>query len=142
MEVEVIVTALTTGLAAGISGTVTGALNDSYLALRRAILGLFTRQSGSGAADQVERLFDYDQYLKEPEKVRQQLTELLGSAHAGQDAAVVAAVERFQEKLESSPGLGQINIRGEKFIGTQFGVGHTMNLTYGTVPPSESSAEA
>ena len=80
-----ILSALGTGVAAGLTNTASAAIGDAYEGLRDTI-----RRRLGPAADAV-----VEAYAADPEGAKQQLAQVLASANAGQDAQVIEAAQRL-----------------------------------------------
>ncbi|MGI5240694.1 hypothetical protein [Dactylosporangium sp. CA-139066] len=154
-EVELILTALMTGAAAGGTAGVTtaaqSAVLDAYTGLRDLLRRVLTRQGSSGEVlDAVEAA---------PGTWQTSLGEALTSAHADQDAQVLAAARTLLAAADpTSTAAGKNTVSISDSTGIQVGdhtthigtlngpnIGEThapMHLSYGQVadPPSRPGA--
>jgi opacity protein-like surface antigen len=123
--ISLILAALLTGVAAGVSTSATNAVHDAYLGLREA---LKRRLAGKPAAlDAVEH------YVEDPEAWRGNLEVQLGRAGADKDQAILdAAFSLMQLADPAGAGAGKYSVSLIGASGVQVGDGNTQTNYFGS----------
>jgi hypothetical protein len=125
--VTLIVTALATGAAQGITGTTSSAIKDAYAGLKALV-----RKRLAGRPDAEVVLARHEQA---PDTWRAPLMEELGQAGAGSDPDLVAAAQALLQLLDQAgtrAGKYTIDARGAQ--GVMAGDGNVQINTFGARP--------
>lgn len=123
--VELVVTALTAGAAAGIKDTASGAVKDAYAALLKV---LRKRLGRDGRRDQASVV---DEHAADPVGRREDLMAALVTAGVGEDEDVVAAAEELLAWVDpAGTQAGKYTVEVRDSQGVQVGDGNTMNLRF------------
>lgn len=114
--VELVVTALMAGAAAGVKDTATTAVKDSYASLQNAVRRLLIRGSEADVA-----------LLETPVEHRPELVTALTAAGAADDHDVLIAAQTLLAQLGQA---GKYDIQINDSQGIQVGDGNTMHLRF------------
>jgi hypothetical protein len=121
--VELVVTALTAGAAAGLKDNATSAMKDAYATLLNVVRRRLAAQSSTGAAI-------VDEHATDPDSWREALMAALTVTEAAYDQDVLAAARDLLTCIDAEGvrvGKYTVAIRDGK--GVQIGDGNTMNIT-------------
>jgi hypothetical protein len=125
--VDVVLTALTAGAAAGLKDTATSAVKDSYTALRTLTSKILKtgRASGTETGTTVEHL------VAEPAEHRQALIEILSAAGPAEVAELAEAAKAVLNALGSgNPIVGKFTVYADNAKGIVVGDHTTANFTF------------
>ncbi|WP_460402985.1 RIP homotypic interaction motif-containing protein [Actinophytocola sediminis] len=116
-ELELVVTALTAGAAAGLTATASGAIQDAYAGLRAAV----RKRLAAHGEDAAEVLDAEDQAT---------LGEALAASGADRDEDVLAAARALMAQLEAAGGPTVIVADVREAKGVQLGDHNTQTNTF------------
>jgi hypothetical protein len=122
--VELVVTALTAGAAAGMKENATSAVKDAYAALVDVVRRRLHHQAQADAAI-------VDEHAVDPNGHRDALVAALTAADAADDQDLLAAAQDLMARIDpkgAQAGKYTIDARGAK--GIQIGDDNTMNITF------------
>ncbi|XVS61885.1 hypothetical protein ACQPYE_26840 [Actinosynnema sp. CA-299493] len=126
-SVELLVTALTAGAAAGLTDTASAAVKDAYLGLKAGVLRVL-RRDGSVAGEVVRAVEDD---AVEPGERAGELAAALRGVGADTDPELVAAARRLLELTDpSGAGDGKYRVVVHGGQGVQVGDGTTQHNTF------------
>jgi hypothetical protein len=122
-EIELILTALMAGAAAGTTAAAQSAVMDAYTSLRNLLRGALTRR---GRSDEV-----LDAVEAEPGTWQTELGEALTDAHADQDQQVLVAARTLLNLADPIwPQAGKYHVDSRAAKGVQVGDNNTQHNTF------------
>ncbi|MEU7788001.1 hypothetical protein [Amycolatopsis sp. NPDC049159] len=123
--VELVVTALTAGAAAGMKDTATAAVKDAYAGLQNGIRRLLARDDSPGEASLLEA------YAANPDEHRDELVAALTSADTASDPEVLSAARALLAELGARDERpAKFTVRVTDSQGVQVGDGNTMHVKF------------
>ncbi|WIX90320.1 hypothetical protein [Amycolatopsis sp. DG1A-15b] len=125
--VDVVLTALTAGAAAGLKDTATSAVKDSYTALRTRTLKVLK----TGRANGAETGTTVEQLVADPAEHRQDLIEILAAAKPAEVAELAEAAQTVLSALDSGNSTaGKFTVYADNAKGIVVGDHTVANFTF------------
>jgi hypothetical protein len=123
--IDVVVSALAAGAAAGAKDTASTAVKDAYAGLRAAI----GRRFGQARADELATLAQ--EHADDPQTGSERLRAMLTAADEAPDEDLLAAAQDLLAQLGSAPSrAGKYTVDARDAQGVQIGDNNTMSLTF------------
>jgi hypothetical protein len=125
--VDIVVSALTAGAAAGVKDSAATAVKDAYAGL----LTLLRRRLGHARTDELTALAEA--HIDDPQAGHDQLTAALTPIDVALDADVVAAAQILLAQLDpAATPTGKYQVDARDAQGVQIGDGNTMTVHFRT----------
>lgn len=119
--IDVVVSALAAGAAAGVQDTATAAVKDTYAGLLTAL----RRRFGHARTEELTTLAQ--EHAEDPQTGRDRLTAVLATTDLASDDDVVSAARAVLAQLDSA-GAGKYTVDARGARGVQVGDGNSMTL--------------